>query len=155
MHYDPDTGMFRWLAGNGRRVSAGDVAGYNRPDGYRLIGIGDAMYSAHRLAFVWMTGSCPYEIDHKDRNPSNNAWSNLRPASRAENEVNKTLSSRNKSGIKGVSWHKKSGKWRAQITIGKRVKELGCFSDINDAAEAYRQAAVAQWSEYVNLDLAA
>ncbi|MCL1791034.1 MAG: AP2 domain-containing protein [Peptococcaceae bacterium] len=42
----------------------------------------------------------------------------------------------NKSGIKGVSWGRKSGKWDANITFKKKRYSLGSYDDINDAAKA-------------------
>jgi len=49
-------------------------------------------------------------------------------------------SSRNRSGVVGVCWHKTSGKWQAYIDIDKRRKSLGLFPDINDAITARKRA---------------
>lgn len=59
--------------------------------------------------------------------------------------VNKFLSnkySNNTSGYIGVSWHKKDNKWEARIRdfdTGK-LKHLGNFVDVEDAANTYRLA---------------
>lgn len=56
------------------------------------------------------------------------------------NAFNSKLSSENTSGIKGVSFHKKSGKWRAQIRYSSKNHYLGIYEKIEDAAEARRAA---------------
>lgn len=46
-----------------------------------------------------------------------------------------------KSGYKGVSYFKRTGKWKAQITITGKTKALGYFHTAEDAARAYDAAA--------------
>lgn len=48
--------------------------------------------------------------------------------------------SRNKSGIRGVCWHKHKCKWRASIGFKGKSIELGYFDNIEDAAAARKQA---------------
>ena len=36
-----------------------------------------------------------------------------------------------------MSWHKEASKWQAQITIDGRLKYLGSFESVEDAARAY------------------
>lgn len=44
---------------------------------------------AHRLAFLYMTGSYPtFEVDHFDRNKSNNAFDNLKDVTHKDNMKN-------------------------------------------------------------------
>lgn len=50
-----------------------------------------------------------------------------------------------KSGIRGVTWDKKSKKWRAQITINGVHHRLGSFFDLKDAANARKQAEEKYW----------
>lgn len=44
----------------------------------------------------------------------------------------------NTSGIKGISWHKASGKWCAYTTINKKRKWLGLFNEIIEAIRAHK-----------------
>ena len=45
-----------------------------------------------------------------------------------------------KSGVKGVGWDKKRGKWRAYIMLQKKYYHLGYFADIEKAIEARKEA---------------
>lgn len=88
------------------------------------------------------------EIDHKDRNRLNCKKENLRLATSSENKTNEDMRRNNTSGYKGVSFHKASNNWRADIMIkGKRVS-LGYFKDINEAALAYNKAAKQYFGEF-------
>lgn len=46
----------------------------------------------------------------------------------------------NTSGYKGVTWHKKSKKWRVRIFFQKKIYYLGYYDDIKKAAQAYENA---------------
>ena len=62
------------------------------------------------------------QVDHIDNNCSNNKIGNLRWTTISQNCQNRNLTTKNTSGLKGVSWRKDSQKWRAQITInGKKL----------------------------------
>jgi DNA-binding XRE family transcriptional regulator len=50
------------------------------------------------------------------------------------------LSTRNKSGVKGVSFDKERNKWVAQIKVGGKSINLGRYETLEEAAEARRQA---------------
>ncbi|MGK6932818.1 HNH endonuclease [Escherichia coli] len=73
-----------------------------------------------------MNGSLPKsDIDHINLVRDDNRIANLRLATRSQNIQNVNKKANNKSGYKGVSWDKKSRKWRAQIVINKRKVNLG------------------------------
>lgn len=116
LNYDPETGEFNWLVKPRNRASIGGVAGHLRKNGYREISIKGKKYYAHRLAWLYMTGSWPKEhIDHINGNPSDNRFCNLREATRSQNMHNQGVCSNNTSGYKGVCWHKSNQKWEACI----------------------------------------
>jgi hypothetical protein len=50
------------------------------------------------------------------------------------------LSARNKSGYTGVTWFKNYEMWRAQLMLNGKLKCLGYFQDIEEAAKAYKIA---------------
>ena len=71
--------------------------------------------------------------DHIDRNEFNNQKSNLRKCTQMENARNRSLGKNNTSGITGVSYHKKSKKWIAYITVNRKRIWLGEYSNKEDA----------------------
>jgi hypothetical protein len=78
----------------------------------------------------------PDEIDHKDGNRKNRTISNLRKATRSQQQMNQKLPSDNSSGYIGIYRNKKQQKWCAQITIDQRIIYLGSFDYIEDAVNA-------------------
>ena len=75
-------------------------------------------------------GKC---IDHIDGNPLNNKVENLRESNRKQNSQNSKLRSDNKSGHKGVYWHKKSGKWRVVIKANGKRHYFGLYENKEEA----------------------
>ena len=73
-----------------------------------------------------------------DGDKLNNRPSNLRAASNSQNNCNKGIPSTNSSGIKGVFWNKRRGKWEAKCSLNGRTQYLGCFHDTDQAAAAVR-----------------
>lgn len=145
LDYDPLTGIFRWKISTnsrGKRIQPGDEAGTLK-DGYTQIKVFGRFYRAQHLAWLIMTGDWPpidIDIDHENRNRSDNAWLNLRLATRTQNNMNAGLRIDNKSGCKGVSWRAEIGKWHARIKVQRRVILLGNFSSLDDAVAARRAA---------------
>lgn len=91
------------------------------------------------------------EVDHIDGDSLNNRKSNLRLATRAQNAKNCRRPINNKSGYKGVYFHKASGKWLAQISAnGKRVY-IGCFDAPELAHAAYLRAAEKLHGEFARV----
>jgi hypothetical protein len=140
LHYDPETGEFRWRKRMSPRAPAGHIAGTLTRDGYRVIAINGRNYRAHRLAWLYVTGEWRTEtIDHRDGDPSNNRWNNLRRATRSQNCANRGLPRNNSCGLKGVSWDGWS--WRATVHKEGRRHYLGSFSTPEAAHAAYAKAA--------------
>ena len=143
LHYDTDTGVFTRLVRTSSRTKIGDIAGYLKSDGYRLIMVDGKNYYAHRLAFFYMTGDWPVaDIDHRNGVRDDNRWDNLREATRTENHQNRVMRSDNTSGFIGVDWHRQRGKWRAEIAVAGRRKSLGYFPTPEEAHAAYCAAKV-------------
>lgn len=137
LHYDPETGIFLWREGATRcRIFAGKEAGHLSDQGYRMIGIDGKPYRAHRLAWLYVHGTCPKFLDHKDTNRANNAISNLRESTKSENNWNGRTPSDNKSGVKGVTQYGRQGKWRASVSKHGRQKSLAGFETFEEAVEA-------------------
>lgn len=140
LEYDPESGIFTRRVSRGG-MKAGSVAGCLRPYGYTSIRVGGKDYQSHRLAFLYMEGYMPEnEIDHINRDPGDNRWSNLREVSRQCNIRNASVHSANKSRVKGVCWDRSRNKWMAQVMVDGINHCLGRFNDLAEAA-AHRFAA--------------
>jgi hypothetical protein len=151
LDYEPETGVFRWAVDRGPgRPRVGDAAGSAdaTKDGRIIIKIAGRKHKAHRLAWLSVTGAWPVgEIDHRDGNPANNAWANLREATRAENARNSKRPAHNRSGFKGVR-PKPNGRWEAFITKDSRWITLGRFPTAEEAHAAYVAAAHEHHGEF-------
>lgn len=134
LSYDPLTGIIRWKVSKGNSKS-GDQAGVLRKDGYRIIQINGKKYPSGRVAWYLHHGYWPDEVDHEDRNPSNDRLVNLREATHQQNALNRKRTQ--KSGFKGVYPH--GSKWRAMITMKGKTERLGVFNTPEEAHEAYKQ----------------
>jgi len=82
-------GQLYWKESRGRQA-AGSLAGTNLGDGYKTVRIdGKAVY-VHRIVKEITTGKkVNGQVDHKDRNRSNNKPSNLRTTTRSQNNKNR------------------------------------------------------------------
>lgn len=74
--------------------------------------------------------------DHINRNPLDNRRANLRTVSVSINMFNRPAQANNTSGHKGVHWDKRRRRWCATITVNRRHKYIGNFTDIMDAVKA-------------------
>jgi hypothetical protein len=139
--YDPTTGNLVWKVRNSKRVKIGDIAGCKSTDGRILIGLNGRLYKAHRIIWALVTGEWPKNfIDHKNSNPSDNKWENLREATKSQNMMNVGKIKSNTSGIRGVGWSKASQKWRAYIRANHQDIHLGVFENLEDAQKARIEA---------------
>jgi len=151
--YDPDTGVFRYIKSPYRGHLVGSVAGTKTLSGYSKIVIGGREYRAHRIAWLWMTGAWPKgEIDNINLDKSDNRWCNLRLATGSQNTANTRAKPFNKSGVKGVCWHKLARKWRATITVNRKQHHLGFFCTLESAAAAYAAAAEQHFGEFARVE---
>lgn len=142
LDYSPDTGEFHWKFKANRHVNKGDVAGsLHSGRGYRDIKIGGSMYRAHRLAWFLCNGEWPIgQVDHIDGNRDNNAISNLRVATNAENAQNRKAAAVSKSGLVGATWYRRTNKWASEIAVNQKRRHLGYFATAAEAHEAYKAA---------------
>ena len=132
---------FRWFADKGHSTFYAVTKVLREGGGMRNV-------SMHRM-LLGLTDP-RIHTDHRDGNGLNNTRSNLRTCTHAENRRNTGVNSNNKSGFKGVSWDKSSGKWRATIMANRKQKSLGCFTTPEAAYEAYCRAAVELHGAFAN-----
>jgi len=125
LSYCPDTGIFRWRISRPPMGMMGAVAGFSSGHGYQRIGIHGTYYYAHRLAFLYMTGNTPSEVDHINQIRSDNRWKNLRASNRRQNMSNV-------SGRKGI--RPRNGSWAAR----HGSTHIGTYPSKEEAIEARR-----------------
>lgn len=144
LHYSPVTGVFTNAIHRNGGVRKGTVSGCidrSRITTYLRISIGDKLYYAHRLAWLYVHGEFPkYQIDHIDGDGKNNAIENLRDVTCRVNSKNQRISKRNTSGVFGVSWGKRENKWVVRIMVNRRLHHVGYFVDFFDAICARKSA---------------
>ena len=171
LDYDPETGILRWkkrtpeffedtvrrdaeqICNWWNKRFAGKIAGSLNKNGYIALFVLNKWYRAHRIIWLWMTGSWPtIDVDHRDLSKSNNRWGNLREATQAQNRTNRNLRPDNTSGLKGVCWFKPQGKWRAAIQANKKRVFLGYFDTKDEAHAAYCDAAKRLHGEFARME---
>ena len=140
LEYEPETGEWFWLDCQ-RNGYSGKPAGWIDAYGYRRVKIDGKTYICSRLAFLYMTGEFPAdEVDHIDRDPTNDCWRNLREANRSENMLNRDYTGA--SGHKGVYKHSQNNRWVAQHDN----VYIGSYKTIEEAVAA-REAFIASNNE--------
>lgn len=153
--YDAGTGFFRikerpreefttsslWKRHLGQ---VGKIVGSQNRDGYIKVHMDGKYYSAHRIAWLIMTGEHvkypDFEIDHINGNRSDNRFSNLRKVTKSENQRNGSKRLNNTSGVHGVNWKAGKDRWVARIWNGPKHIYLGQFRTLEEAAIARRAA---------------
>jgi hypothetical protein len=73
------------------------------------------------------------QIDHIDRDRTNNKLDNLRLVTYQQNNFNR-------SKVNGYAWHKQTKKWRARIHLNEKDIHLGLFDTKAEARAAYLAA---------------
>jgi len=131
--YDSDQGIIHWLPQSGKRCNnVKQQAGCCTTKGYRVVRIDGRLYKEHRIIWVMNNGLIPnhYDIDHIDRNTSNNKLNNLRLVNRSLNHINKDS--------KGVTYCNSRNKWVAQLTFqGKKILHKR-FDSYEEALNVYQ-----------------
>jgi hypothetical protein len=144
--YAPNNGpscliWIKAIGGRGNRIKAGASAGWESKGGYYCVTINKRRYGAHRLVWLLTTGKWPTnEIDHIDRNPSNNRIENLRECDRGQNCQNLSKRGGTATGLTGVHIERRTGRFYAAIQINKKQKRLGTFTTKEEAHDAYLKA---------------
>lgn len=125
-----------------------------KADGYRTATIKFAgrfhTISRHVLVLFKETGKLFDNVDHINNIPGDDRPENLRGSTVCQNQYNSKLRTDNKSGVKGVSWNRSRGKWRAQIRFEGRNINLGSFDNIEDAKQTVESARARLHKEFAN-----
>jgi hypothetical protein len=156
LSYDLQTGKLYWKSRDirefateraaktwNKRFAGKEAFTAVRADGYFGGAINSINYLAHRVIFMMLHGYEPEQIDHDNRDRSDNRPGNLVDSNATHNSRNAKRYSNNTSGHTGITWDKSRQSWITQITVQGENKHLGRFPDINDAIEARRNAEAA------------
>lgn len=151
--YDPETGLLRWkpipktdrFTRTWNTRYAGRVVGSPNEKGQLQVNLDKKILKAHRIIWKMVTGDDIPLVEHRDTDPGNNRWINLRPATKSQNMGNHD-GWKKRELPRGVSLSR--GLYRAQIFIEGKPKFLGRFKTIEDASAAYRAAAKEVYGEY-------
>lgn len=87
-------------------------------------------------------------VDHINGIKHDNRKNNLRVVTRSQNNMNRSISSNNKSGCTGVFWLENRNKWWAYIGINHKNINLGYYSNYEDAVKARKNAEEKYFGEY-------
>lgn len=116
---------------------------------YALRSEGSKTFHMHRVITDAPRGMEP---DHINGDGLDNQRKNLRVCTHLENSRNRGAQKNNKTGFKGVGWHKVRQKYRAVIIINGVDKHLGHFETPEAAARAYDEAARLYFGEFAYLN---
>lgn len=170
LRYEPETGKLFWKersanmfpAGNTSSESncqswnkrmAGKEAFLRKNKGYGMAEIFHMPMTAHRVIWAIWYGEYPSdEIDHINTIRDDNRISNLRIASRSENEFNTKARKGSVSGLKGAHWHGAKKRWRARISAHGKDIFLGYHDTPEAAHAAYCEAAKKYHGEFARTE---
>jgi hypothetical protein len=155
LRYEPLTGWLVWLvrpveefpdephARTWNTRYAGKRAGTLSRDG-RIVAIDNCRYRAARVIWQLVVGSAPpCQVDHKNTDPFDDRWDNLRLATGVQNSGNTKRHKDGTSGFKGVT-RLKNGRCQAML----RQRYLGTFDTPEEAHAAYMAAAREHYGEF-------
>lgn len=142
LRYDKASGKLYWKQMLSKNVLPGREAGTVHRKGHIVIQVHGQRYMAHRIAWLLHYGVVPNGvIDHINGNGCDNRIENLRDVTMRTNQQNRrTPQSNSKSGLIGASFHRRTGKWVAQIKTPAGRKHLGLFITAELAHQAYLSA---------------
>lgn len=153
LSYSPHSGEFRWVNPSKYHQKLKDKpAGEYVRNGYLLIQFEGIKYSAHRMAWAFVHGIImpDTELDHINNNRSDNRIENLRIATFNDNSFNQRMKRNNTSGVKGVSLHNLSGKWRGRVCMNGITHYVGHFNDLDTAKKAVEQVRLSLHKDFTN-----
>ena len=92
-------------------------------DGYLIMKVKGKQYKAHRLVYAYFYGEFPKgEIDHINRNRTDNRIENLRVVDRQENVNNTTRKTNKDTGVVGIYYDKSTKGLKARYSFHHKGK---------------------------------
>lgn len=135
LSYNKEDGKFRWnISKVGRKF--GKEVGCKLNSGAIQIMLDYKKYLAHKLAFLYVEGYIPDEVDHKDGNPSNNCWENIRACTKSQNLRNRKIMPTSKTGVKNVHYRKDRNSYVVSLYLNNKRTFISSHKSIEDANAA-------------------
>lgn len=151
LNYDPLSGIFVWKISLTNSVPAGSIAGTEHNKGYLYVGIDGVKFYLHRLAWFYMTGEWPIEIDHEDLNKKNNVWTNLRKADRVSNGQNVKVKAVSSTGVKNVYFEERRNKYRVSVRANGKRNFVGYYLTLDEAEDAAEKFMIENHKDFFNM----
>lgn len=129
---------FKWYAYNSDGIY---YAGRTLPGNFSI--------SMHRYI---LNAPSQFYVDHKNRDGLDNRKTNIRLCTASQNQANRIVSPKNKTGFKGVSYHIRDKKWHSRIRLSGELFHLGTFSNPIEAAKMYDRKAIELFGEFARLN---
>lgn len=140
LKYDSKTNQLINLCKRGNLKANSVPKVTTKKDGYQVISLKGKLLYVHRIVWELVYGLIPsnYEIDHIDRNPSNNHIDNLRLASKTDNMRYRRLAPKSNGLPVGLSVY--GNKYRATLKAGSKrfTKVVNSIEDGQRWLEALR-----------------
>jgi hypothetical protein len=146
--YDPANGLFRARVRRSNRQFIGWSPGSPNKKGYFRFCIDGILYYAHHLAWLYVFGYMPDEVDHRDTDHGNNRLRNLREATRTQNNANSKKPTTNTTGLKGAHITERPDRWTARVGVRGKTHCLGRFKSPEEAHAAYLAAAREHFGDF-------
>jgi hypothetical protein len=127
-----------WNAKNAGREALASV----NVKGYKTGKYQGQALRAHRAVWLLHNDTWPEQLDHINGDKSDNRIENLRAADHTINARNQPTYRNCRYGAMGIR-PVPSGNWQARLRVNGRETSLGTYPTKEDAAAAYRTAAVA------------
>ena len=132
---------FLFWKGLTRRTDLNDkVAGSLSKNGYVQVRINQKLLYAHRVVFFIHYGYWPKEVDHINRNKTDNRVKNLRACTRSNNTRN--------SPSKNFYIDKRNGNYRVRLFFDGKQLSFGSYSEFEFAELVAKEAREKYYGEW-------
>ena len=142
--YEPDGKLWyrEQITGRGNRRNMNKAVGSYDSNGYLHFILKRKHYRVHMV--IWEMHYGPVtpgmQVDHKNNVRNDNRIENLQELTHRDNSTKQLISKNNKTGYKGVSFHKRDNNFQSYIHVNYKHIHLGSFDTAEEAYEARKAA---------------